>query len=233
MSVPAVIQELHRLHTHLRALKTEIDLGPRVMNAQQAQLDAQKQAHADAHDTLKKQKLKQKDDEGTLKSTEVRLAKLQADLNTAGSKKEFDAKTSEIAQAKEIQDELEDAILTTLGDIEERTATLPAADKAWKEAQKVFAQSQKDAADRLARLLADQTTALAALAAKETELPVEVKAMYNRLVKSYGADGLAAVVGRSCQQCRTNLTEQQRTTLLSGKFLSCPSCGRVLYLADG
>lgn len=233
MSVPAVLSELHRLHKHLRALKSEIDLGPRVMKAQQAQLDAEKQAHADAHDTLKKQKLKQKDEEGTLKATEVRLAKLQADLNMAGSKKEFDAKTSEIEQAKAVQGELEDSILTTLTDIEERTAAMPGVDKQWKAAQATFTQSQKDAAERLQRMLADQTVTQAALVAKETELPPENRVMYARLVKSYGADGLAAVVGRSCQQCRSNLTEQQRTTLLSGKFLSCPSCGRALYLADG
>lgn len=233
MSVPDVLKELHRLHKHLRNLKSEIDLGPRVMKAQQAQLDAEKQAHADAHDTLKRQKLKQKDDEGTLKSTEQRLAKLQADLNMAGSKKEFDAKTSEIEQAKRLQGELEDTILTTIGDIEERTAALPGVDQKWKDAQAAFAEFQRDAADRLARMLADQTATQAALATKEGELSADVKPTYTRLVKSYGADGLAAVNGRSCQQCQTKLTEQQRTTLLSGKFLACPSCGRALYLADG
>ena len=233
MSVPAVLKELHRLLKHLRNLKAEIDLGPRVMKAQQNQLDAEKQAHADAHDILKKQKLKQKDEEGTLKATEVRLAKLQADLNMAGSKKEFDAKTSEIAQAKAVQGELEDSILTTIGDIEERTAALPAVETRWKAAQAAFAQFQTDAAERLARMQADQTATQATLAAKEAELPLEVKAGYARLVKSYGADGLAAVAGRSCQQCQTKLTEQQRTTLLSGKFLGCPSCGRAMYLTDG
>lgn len=233
MSVPAVLKDLHRLLKHLRSLKAETDLGPRVMKAQQDQLDAEKQAHADAHDTLKKQKLRQKDEEGTLKATEVRLAKLQADLNMAGSKKEFDAKTSEIAQAKVVQGELEDSILTTIGDIDERTAAGPAVEKQWKAAQAAFARFQTDAAERLARMQADQTATQAALAAKEAELPPEVRAGYARLVKTYGADGLAAVAGRSCQQCQTKLTEQQRTTLLSGKFLGCPSCGRMLYLADG
>ena len=233
MSVPTTLGELHRLHKHLRALKTEIDLGPRVMKAHQAQLEAEKQAHADAYDTLKKQKLKQKDDEGSLKTTEVRLAKLQADLNMAGSKKEFDAKGSEIAQAKVIQGELEDAILTTIGDIEERTANLPAVEKQWADAQAAFKQFQIDAAERLARMQADQTASLTVLAETEAKLPPDVKPTYARLIKSYGADGLSAVVGRSCQQCRTALTEQQRTTLLSGKFISCPQCGRALYLSEG
>lgn len=233
MSIPEVLKELHRLHKHLRNLKSEIELGPRVMKAQQAQLDVERQTHADAHETLKRQKLKQKDDEGALKSTEQRLAKLQADLNMAGSKKEFDAKTSEIEQAKKLQGELEDSILTTIGDIEERTAALPEVDLKWQHAQTAFAEFQKDAADRLARMQADQTVTHEALAAKETDVPVEVKPIYTRLVKTYGADGLAGVMCKTCQQCRTNLTDQQRTTLISGKFLACPSCGRALYLADG
>jgi predicted nucleic acid-binding Zn-ribbon protein len=233
MSVPEVLKELHRLHKHLRNLKSEIDLGPRVMKAQQAQLDTERQAHADAHDTLKKLKLRQKDDEGTLKATEQRLAKLGADLNMAGSKKEFDAKTSEIEQATAKKGELEDAILTDLGDIEERTVALPAVEQKWKDAQAAFEQYKVDAADRLARMQADQAATLATLATKEAELPADVKPVYARLVKSYGADGLAGVAGKTCQQCRTNLTDQQRTTLLSGKFLACPSCGRALYLAEG
>lgn len=233
MSIPEVLKELHRIHKHLRNLKSEIELGPRVMKAQQSQLDVERQTHADAHETLKRQKLKQKDDEGALKSTEQRLAKLQADLNMAGSKKEFDAKTSEIEQAKKLQGELEDSILTTIGDIEERTAALPEADLKWQRAQSAFAEFQKDAADRLARMQTDQTVTHEALTAKETDVPVEVKPIYTRLVKTYGADGLAGVMGKTCQQCRTNLTDQQRTTLISGKFLTCPSCGRALYLADG
>jgi predicted nucleic acid-binding Zn-ribbon protein len=233
MSIPETLRELHRLHKHLRNLKAEIEQGPRVMKATQAQLEADRQAHADAHDTLKKQKLKQKDDEGTLKATEVRLAKLQADLNTAGSKKEFDAKTSEIEQATAKKGELEDAILETLADIEERTAALPGVEQRWKDAQAEFERFKADAADRLARMQADQTATQARLGEVEAILPPDVKPLYARLVKSYGADGLAAVVGKACQQCRSNLTDQQRTTLLSGKFQACPSCGRALYLAEG
>jgi predicted nucleic acid-binding Zn-ribbon protein len=230
--VPALLRELHRLHKHLRHLKAEIDLGPRVLKVQQQTLDAERQAHADSHEALKKAKLKQKEDEGALKTTEQRLAKLQSDLNMAGSKKEFDTKTHEIEYATKQKGELEDAILAAIMEVEERTADLPNVEKKWADAQAAFAQFQTDAAERLERWLADQKDTQAAVAAAEPQLPPEVKGIYSRLVKSYGADGLAGVVGRSCQQCRTAITEQQRTTILSGGFLTCPSCGRALYLAE-
>src|SRR5262245_23895019 len=152
--VPPLLKELHRLRRHLRDLLSEIDLGPRVMKAQRQKLDAEQQAHQDSHDTLKKRKLKLKEDEGGLKEIEQRLLKLQADVNLAGSKKEYDAKLSEIATATGKKGELEDAILATMGEIEERTADLPNVERMWKDAQGEFEQFKKDAAERLERLLA-------------------------------------------------------------------------------
>jgi uncharacterized protein len=230
--IPILLKELHRLRRHLRELQTEIDLGPRVMKIQQQNLENERQAQINAHETIKQLKLKQKDDEGTLKSTELRLAKLQADLNMAGSKKEFDAKTSEIEQALAKKGELEDAILTTIGDIEQRTADLPRVDQKWIEAQAQFEQFKIDARERLDRLLEDQKATQAVLVATEKEMPPEIKGTYERLIKTYGPDGLAGVLVRSCQQCRTAITEEQRNKLINGAFVTCPNCGRGLYLME-
>lgn len=232
VSVPTLLRELHRLHKHLRHLKSEIELGPRVLKIQQQTLDSEKQAHVDSHEMLKKAKLKQKDDEGALKTTEQRLAKLGADLNTAGSKKEFDTKTHEIEYATKQKGDLEDAILTTITEIEDRTADLPNVDKRWADAQAAFAQYKVDAETRLQRLLADQAETQTKLGETEGRVPADVKGIYQRLVKSHGPDGLAAVVGKSCQQCRTNITEQQKHNLNAGAFITCPNCGRGLYPAE-
>jgi uncharacterized protein len=231
--VSPILKELHRLRKHLRDLQTEIDLGPRVMKIQQQKLAAEEQAHKDAHDSLKKLKLRQKEDEVSLKETEQRLLKLQADMNLAGSKKEYDAKQSEIDQANVRKGQFEDAILSEMAEIEERTAKIPEVEKRWADAQKEFEQYQKDARDRLERLVADQKATQAALAEEEKKLPLEVKGPYDRLVKNFGADALAAVVGRSCQHCRTAITEQQRLNLLGGAFLTCSQCARGLYLVEG
>jgi predicted nucleic acid-binding Zn-ribbon protein len=75
-AVPPILRECHRLRRHLRDLQAEIDRGPRVLKAQQAKLAAAEQAHKDSYDTIKRLKLKQKEDEGTLKQTEAALDKL-------------------------------------------------------------------------------------------------------------------------------------------------------------
>jgi len=232
-SVTTVLRELHRLRKHIRDLQTEIDLGPRVMAEQQSTHDAEKQAHADSYEAIKKLKLKQKDDEGTLKTVEQQVEKYKGQLNSAGSKKEFDAKESEIKQATAKKGELEDSILTTITDIEERTANIPTVEKQWATAQAEFEQFKRDARERMQRLQDDLKAANEQLLVAEPKLPQDVKGPYERMVKSYGPDGLSAVVGRACQQCRTNLTEQQRNDLLGGRmFVTCPRCGRGLYLAE-
>jgi predicted nucleic acid-binding Zn-ribbon protein len=230
--VPQLLKELHRLRRHLRELQSEIDLGPRVQKARQTKLAAEEQTHKDAYDTIKKLKLKQKEDEGTLKQTEQRISKLEFDLNVAGSKKEFDAKQSEIAQATAKKGELEDAILTAITEIEERTAKLPDVEKQWAEAQKEFATAQAEAKERLERMLADQKETQAKLAETEAKLPANVKPLYERLVKAYGADGLAGLKSRSCQQCRMTVTEMVVTKINAGDYVTCPTCGRGLYVAD-
>jgi uncharacterized protein len=230
--VPQLLKELHRLRRHLRDLQSEIDLGPRVQKARQAKLAAEEQAHKDAYDTIKKLKLKQKEDEGTLKQTEQRISKLEFDLNTAGSKKEFDAKQSEIAQATAKKGELEDAILTAITEIEDRTAKLPDVEKQLAEAQKEFAVAQAEGKERLERMLADQKDAQVKLAETEAKLPPAIKPLYDRLVKAYGPDGLAGLKGRSCGQCRTTVTEMVVTKLDAGDYICCPTCGRGLYVVD-
>lgn len=231
--IPPVLRDLHRHRRHLRDLQSEIDLGPRVMTAQQRKLADEEKAHQDAHDTLKKRKLKLKEDEGALKQIEDRLLKLQADVNLAGSKKEYDAKLSEIQTAAGKKGELEDAILATMTDIEERTADLPNVERRWADARAEFERYKAEAAERLERLLADQRATQEALAAAEAKLPADVKGQYQRLVKSYGPDGLAGVVGRTCQQCRMSITEQLKNNLAGGLFVTCPQCGRALYPAEG
>lgn len=232
-TVTSIFRECHRLRKHLKALQEEIDRGPRVLKAQQTRLAAEQQAHKSHHDEITRRKLKQREDEGTLKQTETRLVKLQEQLNAAGNQKEYDAKQSEIRQATEKKGQLEDAILTTITELEEATAAVPAVEKKWADAQTEFAQYQRDAAERLERLKADQTASKESLARTEATLPdVKVKPYYLAQTKVHGPDALAAVKDKVCQGCRTALTDQKVIELQAGTYVVCPSCGKMLYLAE-
>ena len=222
-------RECHRLRRHLRDLQTEIDRGPRVLKGRQETLDAERQVHKEHHDAITKLKLKQRQDEVTLKETETRLQKLQVQLLGISVAKEMAAKESEIAQAKAKQSELEDTILTTIGEIEAKTAEIPAVEQKWATAQAEFADFKQEAAERFERLKADQEFCLAGLAKAEAEIPPEVGAKYNSLIKTHGPDALAAVKNKACQSCHTGMSEQRYNELKRATFIICPHCGKMLY----
>jgi predicted nucleic acid-binding Zn-ribbon protein len=229
MSVTSALRECHRLRVHLRDLQAEIDRGPRVRKEHQDELETERQAHKGHHDAITHLKLKQREDEGTLKQTEARLAKLEDQLTGISVQKEFAAKELEITHAKEKKGELEDAILATITELEEKIAAIPVVEEKWKTAEAEFAQFQIEAAERLERMKADTEVSRADLAKAESELPADVKSTYDGIVKAKGPDAFAGAKNRICQGCRTTMTEQQFTELRRGAFRTCVNCGRMQY----
>ena len=232
MSVTDTLRECHRLRKHLKALQEEIDRGPRVLKARQDRLTAERQAHQDHYDAITKLKLKQREDEGTLKQTETRLTRLEEQLTGIGVSKEYEAKQSEIRQARDKRGALEDAILTTMAELEEKTAAIPAVEQRWADAQAEFARFQEEAKERLERLKADQAESQALLARTEADIPAPNKSTYNFLAKAHGSNALAAVRNRVCEGCRTGVTEQKLLEINSGVFMLCSTCGKMLYPAE-
>jgi uncharacterized protein len=230
IDIPSVLRECHRLRKHLRDLKDEIDRGPRVLKAQQARLAAEEQEHKDAYDTIKKLKLRQKEDEGSLKVVELNLDKLGTKAMTVTTMKEMEAVKHETEQANAKKSQFEDSILEAMTEIEERTTNLPNVEKKWKDAQAEFAQYQIDAKERLERMLEDQSLSEAELARREAELPPEMRDQYQRLVKAHGPDGFAGVRGMVCGHCRSMIGESRIFELEAHKFVLCPNCGRGLYM---
>jgi predicted nucleic acid-binding Zn-ribbon protein len=229
-SVPAILREAHRLRRLLRDLQAEIDRGPRVRKAQQAKLDQAEAAWRDAQDGLKKLKVTVHEKDTSLKATEQAIKKYTKQLDEVGSPKEYEAKQTEITNAKNRVATLEEEILAGLAEIDERTAGLPGEEAKVKQARTEFAAWEAQAKERLDGLTAEHKRADAELKALEATLPPDAVAQYNRLVKAYAADAFAAVQGRSCQHCFTNLTEQAATNLTNGQFVCCPGCARGLYL---
>ncbi len=230
-SIPTLLRQAHRLRRHLRELKSEIDLAPRVVKIAEGTLATAKQAHAAAHDAIQKLKLKIREDEVSLKQANTQLAKFEKQLNDAGAPKEYEGKQSEIRQAKEKVAGFEEAILAGMEELDRRTADVPNVEKKWADAQATFKQFQADQKEQLETLAADQKASAAELVKTDAQFPPLMKGQYDRLIKAYGPDGMAPVTATdACGQCRTGLGQQQRAEIAAGKFVCCSTCGRALYL---
>jgi predicted nucleic acid-binding Zn-ribbon protein len=233
MAGPAtILRELHRLRRHAKGLQSEIERLPRLLKGQQAKIARQEEVAKEAHEVLKRLKLVNLEREGQLKATLQLIAKHERQLSESASKKEYDALRAEIASEKAKYKGIEDAILETMGEIEERTARLPEADLAVKQAKDQYAQSEKEAAGRQVSLHQQLEETLQSIKQIEEGLPPDVRPVYARQIQARGDDAMAAVENRTCMACYTEITAQAYNDLMLSQFVLCKSCGRILYLPE-
>ena len=101
-----------------------------------------------------------------------------------------------------------------------------------KQAKEEYARVEKEAGERRASLEGQLREALAHLKEAEAKIPERYREQYRRTVNVRGADALAPVRGRTCSACYTEITVQNLTDLRQEMFVTCKSCGRLLYLPE-
>ncbi len=224
------LRELHRLHRFIRDVKEETEKGPKLLRQQQMRLTRAEEAVKEGHDTIKKLKVTSHEKEVELKAAHQQIAKYEKQRETAASKKELDAFEHEIGHNKQGCSKLEEEIFTILGQIDEWTAKIPTLDKTLATAKQELAGFEQEEKQRQERLAGELQRSEAELTELEKTLPSDIRAIYDRLIKAHGADGLAAVKDKTCSNCNGSLTLQHLRELDAGRFFLCKNCGRALYI---
>jgi uncharacterized protein len=233
MAGPAgILRDIHRLRTSARDLQSRIDNAPRQLRAQQAAAGKHEENLRQAQEGLKKLKVAIHEKEVSVKSAQAGIKKHEQQLNDITSKKEYDALRSEIAEAKKRIVQLEDEELALMGELEERTAQLPALEKEIKQAKAEFAAFERDYQSRLDDWTRQRDTVVKQVADAEASLPKDIRQSYDRLVKAMGADALSVVESGHCTACHTEITAQSYNDVRARQFTFCKMCGRLLYLRE-
>jgi predicted nucleic acid-binding Zn-ribbon protein len=233
MAAPAIIlREIHRLRRFAKDLQTKIDQAPRTLKTQQGRVARQEEILRQSQDGLKHLKVSIHEKEVTLRTTLQQITKHEKQQNEAAGKKEYDALQHEIDAAKKKMQQLEDDILDAMGKSEDEAARLPELEKTLKEVREEVAQFERDSGARQASYAEQLKEAQQQIAEVEGSLPPEIGPIYNRLIASKGEDGMAAINGRTCMACYTEITAQNYNDLAQGNFVLCKSCGRMLYLPE-
>lgn len=230
MAGPAtILREIHRLRRYLKELDERTASAPRQLKAQQAKLASAEDVFKTAQETLKKLKLTIHEKELAIKTTQAMVHKYEKQKDQIMSAKEFEALNHEIAQGRGNIGKLEDEVLEMLNEAEERTAAMPGNEAVVKKAREDFAQWEKDQKDRLEKFGTERAKAAEDLKAAEATLPADLKPVVDRLIAAHGVDALSGVQGNICAACYTELTAQTRSELRQDLFVTCKSCGRMLY----
>jgi predicted nucleic acid-binding Zn-ribbon protein len=152
------------------------------------------------------------------------MAKHEKQLSEATSKKEYDALKVEIADDKKKCQVIEDKILESMVAAEEKSAQIPAAEKAVSQARAEYADYEKASQARLADLKDQLVKVQKSIKEVESSLPADVRPAYERLVAVRGEDAMAAVQNRTCMACYTEITAQAFNDLMLSQFVLCKSC---------
>ncbi len=165
-----------------------------------------------------------------LKSGEQKVVDLRVKLNTANNNREYQALLEQIAAAEMAGSVLSDEILESMDKVDLLAVGTKEAEKNLAAGKHDLEKSRHTVEDSAATIRSDLARLEAELATAEKSLPVEMKADYQRVVRSKGADSLAAADDGVCTGCGKQITLNMQNELRLSKQVFCRSCGRLLYL---
>jgi len=235
MSVTAVtetLRTLHRIHRQLEDLADRLEAGPRQVAARSALLAKAEGERAAAQDALKQARLAADQKQLQLKSAEVKLGDLQSKLNGCKTNREYQALGEQISADRMAARVLEDEILEALERIDALKPGVPAAEAGVERARGLVAAAKAQVAAEAGELEAELARVRGELATVERELADDLRERYLRVVRSKGADGLAAIDGQACGGCFQRITGNMLAEIQIGRPVVCRNCGRLLYLPE-
>jgi predicted nucleic acid-binding Zn-ribbon protein len=187
---------------------------------------------AKAKDTYKQARLGADEKQLQLKSREMKIVELRIKLHQAESNQVYQTLKDQIAADEKANSVLADEILEALENLDTYQANIGEANVNLAKAKEELEKTRQRVATVQQQLEGDLSATLAELQKVEAELPEDFRIEYQRLTKAKGEDALAPLEGESCGGCYQMLSPQTIDQTRLGKAIFCPSCGRLLYMAE-
>lgn len=188
-------------------------------------------------DILQKQSLevqkKRKEKELELATAAENIKKLQGQLYSLKTNKEFQAMQQQIADAKADSSVIEEAILISYEDSDKIKAQVDQENLKLKEEEKKFFEQKKVIEDKIKEIEGN----LSQLDANRKQIlpSIEPKmlAMYERILHSRDGLAIAKVVDDSCAGCHMHMPPQVINLIkMYENIVTCEMCNRILYISE-
>src|SRR3954452_1638446 len=233
MSVTAAaLRELHHIHTRLADLRDRLERGPKQVRAREANVKQLEVKVAEARDRAKQMQMALDRKQLDLKSGEQKVMDLRVKLNGANSNREYQSFLEQIAAAEMAGSVLSDEILEGMERVDQLNVGGKEAENNLAAGKQELDKARQAVDSSAATIRGDLARLEAELATAENALPGDMKADYQRVVRSKGADSLAAADDGVCVGCGQQITLNMQNELKLSKLVFCKSCGRLLYLPE-
>ncbi|HUP77290.1 MAG TPA: C4-type zinc ribbon domain-containing protein [Pirellula sp.] len=225
----SVVRNLHQHLVQIADIKSQIERGPRQVNAAIMQVETAREALQKCKDTIKQKKMDADRKQLQLREREAKVHDWEGKMNIAKNNREFQAIREQIAADSHANSVLSDEILEILEEID----SLQISSKGFEEKLKLFeterVNTESTVSERLAGLNIELERVQGNLTNLEKQLSADFLVQYKRLVSNRSEDSMAALDDVSCGGCNTGLPPRILDSLRKEQAIVCPSCGRLLY----
>jgi predicted nucleic acid-binding Zn-ribbon protein len=233
-TVTETLRTLHRIHRQLSDLRVRLRRGPQLIDAHEANVQRCTNQLAAKQEEAKKARMANDAKQGQLRDGEEKIKKLQGQLNTANSNREYQSFKEQIAATEMANSCLADEILEGMDGLDEFTERVKEAEAELEKAQNQCEGTKKKVAEEKPNIEGDITRLEAELSEVEGLLPNNFKDLYDRAVNARGEGALAPLRGEYCTGCnhKIPLNDINKLLMTEPKPLVCKPCGRLLYVPE-
>lgn len=222
---------LQELDSEIYSLQYEKESKPQEIKALEAFFEEKKKHLAELEKNLLDLQKQRKDKELELATKEEGSKKLQAQLYSLKTNKEYQAMLHQIQDAKADTSVIEDKVLQLFDqadrvkiETEREKARLKEEEKTFSEQKKRVEDRVKEIDDRLAQLDSQRKQAM-------PEIDPKVLSQYERILKSRDGLAIVTVKDNSCQGCNMFVPPQVINLIkMYERIITCEICNRILFI---
>ena len=225
--------KLQELDSEIYALSNEKAAKPQEIKALEVSFESKKQGLAGLEKKSLELQKQRKEKELELATNAEAVKKLQGQIYSLKTNKEFQAMQQQIAGAKADGSVIEENILISFEESDKIKAKIEQEDLRLKEEEKIFSEQRKKVEIRIKEI--DERLSQLEAGRKQLIPDIEPKMLleYERILHS--RDGLAIVMVRdnSCGGCHMLLPPQVINLIkMYEHIITCGTCNRILYIED-
>ncbi len=224
---------LQELDSEIYALRNEKETKPLEIKAMEASFEAKKQNLANLEKKSLDLQKQRKDRELELASKEEAAKKLQSQLYSLKTNKEYQTMLQQIQDAKADGSLVEEKILILFEESDQAKKEIEQENIKIKEEEKVFIEQKKKVEIRIKEC----DDRLAVLEAKRKQvapgLDAKVFSQYERILNSRDGLAIVSVKNNSCSGCNMNIPPQVINLIkMYDNIITCEVCNRILYIKE-
>ena len=223
------IWELQKVDTDIKNLEEKKEKLPLELLPFRENLDALKQELEEMKKTQEAMQVERKGKEGEVTSNEETIKKLNIQLYSLKSNKEYQTMLKEIDDLKNKNKELDDKNLELMEKGEEYSKVMKEKERELKAQEEAFKKEENRVNLEITGINSQLEVRAKDRENQKIKIGDSLYQKYEKIRQGKGGLGIVAVADNSCGGCHINLPPQVINEVKMRKVVFCGSCARLLY----